>query len=247
MDDKVIKAMTESMELFRKKNKDYGDSMHKFGKIMEILFPNFSLFSGTNNVKKYNIIGIFVQIIGKITRLSNLLTKNEKEINFESIKDTLIDISNYSLMLYSLLESKKLESKKCDTYTENSATKIPKENITIAIDFDGVISKYDGFKGKGVFGNPIKWAKECINRLYEKGYTIIIFTTRSEEKEIKEYLNRYDIKFNYINKNPKNYKIGCSDKKVLADIYLDDRAINFNGNWHIAYKEIIKFNPWWKI
>jgi hypothetical protein len=117
---------------------------------------------------------------------------------------------------------------------------------TIAIDFDGVINAYSGFKGKGVFENPVQGAKDFINRLRSEGWSIIIHTTRSEEKDIENYLNLNGIEFDYINFNPDSIKYDCSTKKPLADVYLDDRGIRFNGDWVEAYEKINSSKEWWR-
>ena len=117
---------------------------------------------------------------------------------------------------------------------------------TIAVDFDGTIASYKGFEGKGVFGEPVPGVKEALQFLIEKGYRIIIHTTRSETHSIKEYLNYHSIPFHFINFNPKNIDLGCSLGKPLADVYVDDRAIQFKGDWEYTNLQIQRFIEWWK-
>lgn len=100
---------------------------------------------------------------------------------------------------------------------------------TIAIDFDGTIAEYDGWKGVGVFGKPIKGAVGSINSLKKEGWKIIIWTTRGETELIREYLSKHEIPFDSINENLLGTPKNVSDKKVTADIYIDDRAIRFNS------------------
>ena len=49
------------------------------------------------NIQKFGMQGILVRLSDKLERLSNLIKKNG-EANFESIEDTLTDISGYSLI-----------------------------------------------------------------------------------------------------------------------------------------------------
>jgi hypothetical protein len=71
----------EALELFIKKNADYGDAFAKFG-----------------------IIGILMRIEDKIQR-SLTITKNEINlIESESLKDTLLDLHNYAAMGLMLIE-----------------------------------------------------------------------------------------------------------------------------------------------
>lgn len=80
-----FKAITSQMaDLYAKKNQNYGDS---FGKLYSDLGP----------------ISGLVPLHNKLDRATNLL-KGDKN-HFESIKDTLIDLANYSIMLYIELEN----------------------------------------------------------------------------------------------------------------------------------------------
>lgn len=121
---------------------------------------------------------------------------------------------------------------------------IPKK--TLAVDFDGVISYYSGFKGKGVFGPPIKGCREMLNELIRNEWIIIINTTRSEEQDIKTYLKFHGIPYHHINYNPENDQLQLSKTKVVAHVYLDDRAVRFNGDWKEAAQQIMNFEPWWR-
>ena len=71
----------QGLELFKKKNKDYGDAFAKFG-----------------------TIGVLVRIQDKISRAINISNKQINLVNDESIKDTLIDLHNYAAMALILLD-----------------------------------------------------------------------------------------------------------------------------------------------
>ena len=117
---------------------------------------------------------------------------------------------------------------------------------TIAIDFDGTISCYSGFKGKGIFGPPVHGARRALDRLKAVGCTIIINTTRSEVEAIRNYLELWELPFDYINFNPRNKELDLSPTKVIADVYIDDRNISFDGNWEKAVEKALHFKPWYK-
>lgn len=123
-----------------------------------------------------------------------------------------------------------------------------KKMKTIAVDFDGVIASYEGYKGYGVFGAPVDLIGiiTTLKYLRESNWKIIIYTARSEIKFISEYLDKYNIPYDFINHNPKNAELHCSPCKPVADVYLDDRAITFNGNWVDIINKIENFKPWWK-
>lgn len=65
-------------DIYKAKNHDYGDS---FGE----------------TYKKLGIVSAVTRITDKVNRLQSLCTK-EQLVNDESIKDTLMDLSNYSIM-----------------------------------------------------------------------------------------------------------------------------------------------------
>ena len=50
-------------------------------------------------------VGIMVRMSDKMTRISNLL-KQDAQVKEESIKDTLLDLANYSMILASYIEDK---------------------------------------------------------------------------------------------------------------------------------------------
>ena len=83
----------EGLELFRKKNQDYGDAFASYG-----------------------VIGVLVRMGDKISRLQSITTNSISLINSESLRDTLIDLHNYSAMAIMLLdEDKKKKSEVCFT------------------------------------------------------------------------------------------------------------------------------------
>lgn len=118
---------------------------------------------------------------------------------------------------------------------------------TIAVDFDGVISKYDKFLGKGVFSPPVDGVAKGMQELRDAGWIIIVHTTRSETDCILSYMEKYSIPFDFINYNPKNVLLGLSLGKPIADVYLDDRAIRFDGNWgQDIIDNINNAKEWWR-
>ena len=73
----------EARELFRKKNQDYGDA-----------FAN------------YGAIGVLVRMGDKISRLQSITNHQISLVNTESLRDTLVDLHNYSAMAIMLLDEK---------------------------------------------------------------------------------------------------------------------------------------------
>ena len=90
--DRVVqmeKVQKEGLELFKKKNADYGDA-----------FAN------------YGVVGVLVRMGDKIARLQSITTKSVSLVNSESLRDTLIDLHNYSAMAIMLLDEDKKNQEK---------------------------------------------------------------------------------------------------------------------------------------
>ena len=66
---------SEALELFIKKNADYGDAFAKFG-----------------------LIGVLMRIEDKIQRALSITKNGINLVDDESIKDTLLDLHNYAAM-----------------------------------------------------------------------------------------------------------------------------------------------------
>jgi len=79
--EQMMKVQREGLELFKKKNHDYGDA-----------FAN------------YGTIGVLVRMSDKISRLQSITKSSLTLVNNESIRDTLIDLHNYSAMAIMLLD-----------------------------------------------------------------------------------------------------------------------------------------------
>ena len=80
------KVQQEGLELFKRKNKDYGDAFATYGPI-----------------------GVLVRIGDKINRLQSISNTGIQMVDDESIRDTLIDLHNYAGMAVMLLDEKKDE------------------------------------------------------------------------------------------------------------------------------------------
>lgn len=84
--EQMKQIQTEALELFRKKNIDYGDAFAKFG-----------------------VIGVLMRIEDKIQRSLSITKNGVNLVNNESIYDTLLDLHNYSAMALMLLDEQKFK------------------------------------------------------------------------------------------------------------------------------------------
>lgn len=117
---------------------------------------------------------------------------------------------------------------------------------TVCIDFDATIAYYDGWKGHGVFGKPLPECRKMLGKLKKLGWIIIVNTCRSETELIIKYLDGNKIPYDYINYNPENTKLGLSLAKPIADVYVDDRAVKFEGDWTKTFRDILQHKRWYE-
>lgn len=115
----------------------------------------------------------------------------------------------------------------------------------VMIDFDKTIySSKSGWNDGKLNDEPFRGAKEAINKLKEKGYEIVIFTSRASEGNAKEY--DYDLEDeiqsikNYL-ANAGIYFDRITGDKLAADFYIDDKVVLIkNGNWDAVMSQIEK-------
>jgi hypothetical protein len=79
--EQMKKIQKEGSELFSKKNKDYGDAFAKYG-----------------------VIGVLMRIEDKIQRAISITKNGVNLVSDECIRDTLLDLHNYSAMALMLLD-----------------------------------------------------------------------------------------------------------------------------------------------
>ena len=81
--DQLKAVQQNALELFTKKNIDYGDAFAKYG-----------------------IIGVLMRIEDKIQRSLSITKNGVNLVNDEGLRDTLLDLHNYAAMALMLLDEK---------------------------------------------------------------------------------------------------------------------------------------------
>ncbi len=102
---------------------------------------------------------------------------------------------------------------------------------TICLDFDGVLNTYDGWKGPDVLFDPRPGTQGFLQSLKDSGYRLVICSTR-QAKNIEAWLKEHKLD-GFIEQV-------CATKPA-AWLYLDDRAVAFNGNFDSALADIRAF------
>lgn len=105
---------------------------------------------------------------------------------------------------------------------------------TVAVDFDGVLNLYEGWKGGELYG-PRPGAAEFLRNLSTE-YEVIIYTTR-DDMAVKAWLTRYGMIDSIAN---------VSSTKPPAICYIDDRAILFEGKFDGLIDKIRNFSAHWE-
>lgn len=113
----------EAFTLFMKKNADYGDAFATYGPV-----------------------GVLVRLGDKISRLTSITTSGVNLVNTETLRDTLIDLHNYSAMAVMLMDEdegvkriqnpriKALRSQSSHSPTSSDATRLHRKKFISAFD-----------------------------------------------------------------------------------------------------------------
>ena len=110
---------------------------------------------------------------------------------------------------------------------------------TVVFDFDGVIHSYtSGWKGADVITDPpVNGIKEAIEEIRDSGYEVVVVSTRCATTEgygaVRAWLIDHEI-----------YVDDVKMEKPPAIVYIDDRAICFDGKPETLLEQINNFKPW---
>jgi hydroxymethylpyrimidine pyrophosphatase-like HAD family hydrolase len=111
------------------------------------------------------------------------------------------------------------------------------KQLTIAIDFDGTIVEHKYPE----IGKELPFATHTIKALQKKGHRLILWTYRTgkELEEALHFCKKHELEFYAVNKNYPEEKYNEQiSRKILADLYIDDR--NFGGmpSWTKIYRTL---------
>jgi hypothetical protein len=102
----------------------------------------------------------------------------------------------------------------------------------ISVDYDGTLTTH-AFPEIGEPNSTHKAIAEFCKEMQEQGHKIILWTCREDLPE-RAYLTEavrwcesyYGLKFDYVNENPEIQLGGRQARKIVADMYIDDKAQN---------------------
>ena len=104
------------------------------------------------------------------------------------------------------------------------------------VDLNGVLDTYTGWRGAAHFDAPRQGAREFLTALRQRGYWIVIFTTRFDA-DVWAWvrLHRLDDLVDEI-----------TDRKPAAHVFVDDRAVCFRGDFEDTLRQIDAFSAHWE-
>ena len=108
--------------------------------------------------------------------------------------------------------------------------------LRVAVDFDGTIVE-DRFPA---IGPPMLFAFETLRAMQERGIALILWTVR-KGKELEEavtFCRNNGIEFYAINASYSEEEYdGVASRKIIADIFIDDRNIGGFIGWSRVWQE----------
>jgi hydroxymethylpyrimidine pyrophosphatase-like HAD family hydrolase len=126
--------------------------------------------------------------------------------------------------------------------------------MIIAIDFDGTIVEHR----YPAIGRTRPLAFKVLKALQERNHRLILWTYRSGSKleEAVEFCRSHGVEFYAVNKNfPEEEWHEDDSRKILADLYIDDRNLGGIPSWEDIFKIICpgeemnsvnEKKEWWK-
>lgn len=120
------------------------------------------------------------------------------------------------------------------------------EPMTVAIDFDGVLHGYSqGWQDGRIYDPPVAGSREALEAMKAQGWKIYIYSTRSNKLYHKEQFKDQELAMKiWLEEHKIPYDRIWGFGKPMAEIYIDDRALTFRGNWEETLREAQEFSPW---
>lgn len=109
----------------------------------------------------------------------------------------------------------------------------------VVFDFDGVIHSYiSPWRGaEDIPDAPVPGINDTIQALRKRGYEVVVCSSRCISYggmvAVKQYLRKHSIEVDDV-----------TFEKVPALVYVDDRAVCFDGNSCALLGKILNFKPW---
>jgi cysteine desulfurase / selenocysteine lyase len=106
----------------------------------------------------------------------------------------------------------------------------------VCVDLNGVLDAYEGWRGPDHWDPPRPGAREFLRQLRAAGCRVTVFTTR-HYRGAWDWLLRHDMG---------TLVDEVTDRKPPADVFVDDRAVCFRGDFRAVLADVLAFTPHWR-
>jgi hypothetical protein len=104
------------------------------------------------------------------------------------------------------------------------------------VDLNGVLDAYTGWQGPEHFDPPRPGARDFLEGLRQRGYRVVIFTTRYD-RDVWCWVKAHALD---------DLVDDVTDRKPAAHVFVDDRAVCFRGDFAATLREIDAFSAHWE-
>ena len=108
--------------------------------------------------------------------------------------------------------------------------------LLVCVDLNGVLDTYDGWRGAEHWDPPAAGARAFLEALGDRGCQVVVFTTR-HYRGVWRWLDEHGLA---------HLVHDVTDRKPAADVFVDDRAVCFRGDFQAALEQIAGFKAHWE-
>jgi hypothetical protein len=110
------------------------------------------------------------------------------------------------------------------------------ERLIVCVDLNGVLDRYTGWKSPEHWDPPSPGAEEFLRSLHERGFRVVVFTTRWEA-DARAWLAEHGLD---------RWLADVTDRKPAAHVFVDDRAVCFRGDFRDTLEQVVRFRAHWE-
>lgn len=110
------------------------------------------------------------------------------------------------------------------------------KNPRISVDLDGVLNLGETYRGPHHFSPVRTGATKFLQSLHDRGFEVVIHTARPVDRA-KEWLRQNGLMV-HVN--------DVTNEKLPSRVYVDDRALKFNGDFDSTLADVEEFKAHWE-